>query len=860
MGLSRVLMVAEKPSVAEAIAKALSPGCSKQSRGSLPLWQLKGEYEGREAEIRVTSTTGHIFSLDFSSEYNDRNRIDETTLFDAPVKKKVESSGVVAMLQKEGREVDRLVLWLDCDREGENICYEVIGIVGKVNAAAAKSARRVKFSSLVASDLRQAFKTALRSPNKCESDSVDARQELDLKIGVSFTRFLTRYLKDFHGSTVSYGPCQMPTLWFCVNRLEEIESFVSQRFWTLELSIFDNSTRAQWQGGRVYDEQTARVLHELFREAGSTATVAKKATSTRKLKRPLPFNTMNMLKAASTTLGMSPQRAMMVAENLYLSGYITYPRTESTKFAPAFDVKQVVGLLTGRSSCVASLAQNLFNSNTVSPNNAGVDMGDHPPITPCAAAGSFMSDDHERLYTLIASQFLQSICSEDAVYTDHVLELVLLGDQVFKTKLTKLTKLGHLAYKVFGGTAASDTTGSSGVWDMLNVGDRIAVDKIALNSDLTRPPSLLSESDLLTLMEKNSIGTDASVTQHIQSIVSRGYVHLKMPGRFMEPTKLGLNLCRGFTRIDSELTRPTVRAIIERSCDQVAKGNMDRGRVVQHVLSEFKVKFQHFLRRVKVLDEVLNLSVEAHSGDGRAAPLSRCGRCRRYMVLLNQRKLICLHCAFALSVPLRCKLRTVAETAKCIHDDFEILVAIEKNNRAYCFCPFCYNYPPTAASASASAPGAVRYTCLDSASKTMYGSLYRHGLGLCDSSDCSGRGWIYLQNFNGCHLSLACTGCRFLLPFDHYKVKSVRKVLPQKLCPGQCGWYIVEAQLQPQHLGALNATRASSNTQEEGASLAAVEEMVVGCLGCNETLTNLLTGGVFKRHKRSTNFKRKKRH
>jgi DNA topoisomerase-3 len=94
---------------------------------------------------------------------------------------------------------------------------------------------------------------------------------------------------------------------------------------------------------------------------------------------------------------------------------------------------------------------------------------------------------------------------------------------------------------------------------------------IAIKEKMTTAPSLISESELITLMEKNGIGTDASIPTHIENILKRNYVSLAS-GRRLEPTKLGLVLAQGYHLIDSSLVLPKVRAEIEGECNKIAKG------------------------------------------------------------------------------------------------------------------------------------------------------------------------------------------------------------------------------------------------------------------------------------------------
>jgi DNA topoisomerase-3 len=136
-----VLHIAEKPSIAQAIAKGLSAGnggkgdtrSSKSS--SLPVYEFvetktpfpKAPHASSVCH-KITSVAGHVFSVDFPSSYQNWDAVDPAQLFDAPVCKTPTSPGIIKHLQNVAKNVDFIILWLDCDREGENIAFECLGI------------------------------------------------------------------------------------------------------------------------------------------------------------------------------------------------------------------------------------------------------------------------------------------------------------------------------------------------------------------------------------------------------------------------------------------------------------------------------------------------------------------------------------------------------------------------------------------------------------------------------------------------------------------------------------------------------------------------------------------------------------
>jgi DNA topoisomerase-3 len=177
-----VLMVAEKPSIAKSIAEALAPGKNfKSVKGRSPvclIHQFEYNIFGRKCFVKITSVAGHIYGRDFPGKYASWDRTDPAELFDAPTIKQYSEpkQRMSEHLKNEGRNADFLVLWLDNDREGENICFEVTSLVQPVmRSNRFKQIYRAVFSSLAPEDLRNAYKSLSKGPNMEESLSVDAR-------------------------------------------------------------------------------------------------------------------------------------------------------------------------------------------------------------------------------------------------------------------------------------------------------------------------------------------------------------------------------------------------------------------------------------------------------------------------------------------------------------------------------------------------------------------------------------------------------------------------------------------------------------------------------------------------------------
>ena len=210
---------------------------------------------------------------------------------------------------------------------------------------------RAHFSAITDTDIKAAMRN-LGKPNKLESLAVDARQELDLRIGCAFTRFQTKFFQgkygDLDSGCISYGPCQTPTLvlgyfilieefyflfqkfrifflnpinGFCVERHDQIAQFKPEKYWRLSLGVKTPgmTLQAEWHRGRVFDQQICNLFFKRLK-GHKEAKVEKVQKKQKAKQRPQALNTVELLRVCSAKLGIGPAQAMVVAERLYTQG------------------------------------------------------------------------------------------------------------------------------------------------------------------------------------------------------------------------------------------------------------------------------------------------------------------------------------------------------------------------------------------------------------------------------------------------------------------------------------------------------------------------------------------------------------
>ena len=190
-GARVMLNVAEKPSIAKLVARFLSGGqSSKRTSKSKynPIFEFDYNHHGEEVLMLVTSVTGHIQNIDFDPRFTSWALTDPLTLIKSAkilTKFSDDKIPVVKNLEHLAVQATDIVLWLDCDREGEAICYEVLEVCLPKNDSL--EIHRAHFSAATRQDIQRAMKN-LKKPDPNKRDAVQVRQEIDLRIGAAFTR------------------------------------------------------------------------------------------------------------------------------------------------------------------------------------------------------------------------------------------------------------------------------------------------------------------------------------------------------------------------------------------------------------------------------------------------------------------------------------------------------------------------------------------------------------------------------------------------------------------------------------------------------------------------------------------------
>ena len=323
------------------------------------------------------------------------------------------------------------------------------------------------------------------------------------------------------------------------------------------------------QRGRLFDQRAATVLYELCC-AAPTVTITDVAGSLKKRWAPVPLNTLEMQKRTCAKLRQSPEQVMKLAEELYQTGFISYPRTETDSFPPELDLREIVEAQRQDARWGAYATALLQNGTMRAPRPGQHNDNAHPPIYPTKWSGGENSwcGAKAALYEFIVRHFLACV-SPDAA-GDHTLVSAAMAGEGFTATGLMIREMGYLS--IYGAGPATpggarfnlayDSWGGGGAATLpaYRAGESFAPTSLTLETGHTRPPELLTETELLTLMDRHSIGTDATQAAHISKVCNdRGYAR-KQPNGRLEPTLFGEALVAAYDRVG--MVRPRASAAL----------------------------------------------------------------------------------------------------------------------------------------------------------------------------------------------------------------------------------------------------------------------------------------------------------
>ena len=461
-----------------------------------------------------------------------------------------------------------------------------------------------------------------------------------------------------------------------------------ENFWKLVLEMERAGKRVtfNWDRVRLFDQGICTALYELCIQSGK-AKVIHVGTKPKTRYRPFPLTTVKLQQLGAGKLRMSSERIMSVAEALYNQGLISYPRTETDAFAPGTPFADLIREQENDPQ-FGAYAVALNGGRFKEPKKGKNSDQAHTAIHP-TKSGANLQGEPRRVYDLIARHFL-ACCSDDAKGSETTVRLEMGGEEFYQTGLV-IHELNYLEVYPFDKWTDKDIP-------EFKLGEILKPKALALEAGTTSAPELLTEKDLITLMDKNGIGTDATIAQHIKKIQDRFYVVKQ--GQYFSPTKLGQTLVNGFDRMGFEFSQPNLRAQMEVDMKLIEAGGTTKQEAVQRNSDAYKRLYEVQQRQVNVLDSEFANSFRPKTNNfSRKTPgVAKCGSCQTLMSLVQQDDDQLVHCepcnmSYRVDSVRRGAVVTAIPNKECPICNFQVL-NVAMDDWSYTVCPKCKSLPP----------------------------------------------------------------------------------------------------------------------------------------------------------------------
>ncbi len=644
--MAKKLIIAEKPSVASDIAKALG-GFTKQSD-----W-----FESDDCV--VSSAVGHLLELTLPESHDvKKGKWSFNNLpvipphFELrPIERSEPRLNVLLRLIKR-KDIDSLVNACDAGREGELIFRYIVQ-----HAKTKKPIQRLWLQSMTQTAIREGFEK-LRADREmlALADAAKSRSEADWLVGINGTRAMTAFNSKeggFYLTTV--GRVQTPTLAILVEREEKIRAFVPRDYWEVQARFgakageypgrwFDTAWKKQDDG----EKKAERLWEAKKADAIRAACEGKPATATEETKpstqlSPLLFDLTSLQREANGRFGFSAKNTLGLAQALYEKHKVlTYPRTDARALPEDYvpTVKKTLEMLK-EGQYVIHAAQ-ILKQGWVKQNKRIFDnskISDHFAIIPTLQAPKSLSEPEQKLYDLVVRRFL-SVFFPAAEFLQTTRITVVEGHS-FKTEGRVLKTPGWLS--VYGKTTQADDENLPAI----EQGEKVRTLEVQSVASQTKPPPRYSEATLLSAMEgagklveddelreamsQKGLGTPATRAAVIEGLLKEEYVHRN--ARELVPTPKAFSLLFALKHFGvSEITSPELTGDWEFKLKQMELGKLKRDEFMEHIESVTR----DLVARIKNGDipDTAFATVDA--------PCPKCGG----VVQENYRKFQCQACDF----------------------------------------------------------------------------------------------------------------------------------------------------------------------------------------------------------------------
>ncbi len=689
--MSYELIITEKPSAAQKIAAALADATlHKKMLGKVPYYELTH----KKKDIVVVPAVGHLYTVAekiakgekkswtypvFSIEWLPTADVDKNAGY---------SREYLTTIKKLSKNAKTFTVACDYDIEGETIGYTILHF-----ACNQKDARRMKFSTLTKDELVESYEHAAPTIDWGQANAGTTRHVLDFYYGINLSRALSLSVRAAGSFKIlSSGRVQGPALKIIADREKEIKAFVPVPYWELQLQGTPQEPRQEKDQGKIitalhqkdkfWDEKEAQKIHAAVKKEKIAAVSELRTIKTNQLPPP-PFDLTSLQTEAYRSMKIQPKDTLALAQELYLKGLISYPRTSSQQLPPSIGYAKILRQLAAQKT-YALLAKQLLEKKSLAPRNGTKTDPAHPAIFPTGPVQE-MRPREEKIYDIIVRRFLATF--GDLAIRETVSITLTVAQEPFIAKGTRTVEKGwHIFY-------GPHVKLEEATLPLLQKDDRVTIKKLELLSKQTQPPKRYTPASIIKELEHHGLGTKATRAAIVDSLFKRGYV-VENKSRAIEATVLGIKTCETLERFCPEILDEQLTRDFEDQMDGIREKKTTGAHVLATAEKVLRKILVHFKKHEKEIGTgLLEANIETRDEQNF---LGTCPKCKKGRLMIRRGKFgrfaACDQypsCKTTFSLPAKGKLGAHEKPCDACQGVMITVKLPKRGPQAYCINPAC---------------------------------------------------------------------------------------------------------------------------------------------------------------------------
>lgn len=534
------------------------------------------KYLGKD--FKVVSSVGHIRDLSTSGKYGFGVDIDNNFKPDYKIIKG--KAKLVKELKKDIKDADFVYLATDPDREGEAISWHLYDTLGLKE----ENYDRIVFNEITKKAVLDSFNKARKIDDNLVK-SQETRRILDRIIGFR----LSKLMQSKTGGK-SAGRVQSVALKLIVDREREIEAFIPEEYFEIEAKFNDFDAKLDTYNHKKIEIKKEPEAKEILSKLSNAFKIESIDKKEKAKKSKFPFTTSTLEQEASTKLGFTSKKTMMIAQKLYeginlkdgAEGLISYMRTDSVRLSDEF-IKDTYGYIKDNygSEYVGYVKKSNKTENVQDAHEAirPTNINNNPE-----KIKEYLTNDEYKLYSLIYYRALASLMKDAKVEATTVI----LDNNNYQFKVNGQILIFDGYLKVYSKYEDSE---DKVLPDFSNYKSNVLVaNTIEYTSHTTKPPARYTESKLIKEMEELGIGRPSTYAKTIDTIEERGYV--KVIDKKFIPTEVGIETTDKLQEFFKDIINVEYTKNMEDDLDKIAEGNMEWNKLLSIFYQEFEPKVE----------------------------------------------------------------------------------------------------------------------------------------------------------------------------------------------------------------------------------------------------------------------------